>query len=789
MTAKNLHTSLLRSTALVLTTSLLASTLASTSALAQQATQQEPTTQAGADETVFGDIIVTAQKRAQNLQEVPAAVSVVSSAQLEQATGFNIEGVTNLVPTLTFRKGGTNLNSSLFLRGVGTINFSIAAEPSVSTVVDGVVYARSGEAFGDLVDIERIEVLRGPQGTLFGKNASAGAINIVTKRPGKSFGAQAELTYAEGDEYKARASVDIPFSDSVRSRITAFYSFFDGNIDNLFLPATNAKPDKINGFNRKGIRGIIEADATDSLKLTFIADYRQSDDDCCAEVIGTASTAAGVAPAINSLLAGIRLRGDETREVRHNLTTRTEEESFGFSLQGDLSLGDFTLTSITAYREFDNREVREGDFLDRTAPFVGNGFAQLHDDGPQTSSTFTQELRIASPSGQRFEYVAGLFYYEADAVRVFRRDVTVCTASTLGLDATGQRPCLPGASTFVSAFSTATFGSEFKNFAAFGQGTFNITDRFKLIAGLRYTRDELAVVHNRIPSPIALPGIRTDTTGFNDETDNDNLSGKAGVQFQVTDDFMTYATYSRGYKGPAFNVFFNQTPQQRNPIEAETADAFEAGFKSTLLGGRVILNAAAFTTQYNNFQANNFDVLNGVIITRLTNAGDISTSGFELDFLARPLDNLTFSGGLAYTDAQIERFRDATGTISDARKGERLALAPELKITLGVDYKLETDALPFNVFFNTQGAYTSKQFSDLGENPLLVIDSFTTVNASIGFADKEDRFRLTFFVNNLFDESFASLITPGGPGGTLRFLIPREADQFFGATLRVKFAQ
>jgi iron complex outermembrane receptor protein len=728
------------------------------------------------------EIIVTAQKRSENLQVVPAAVSVVSGAALDGGTAYNIEGIQTLVPTLNFRKGGTSLNSSLFLRGVGTINFSIAAEPSVAFVLDGVVLARAGEAFGDLYDLERIEVLRGPQGTLFGKNASAGVVNVVSRMPGDSYGGQVDVSAFEGDEVKIKAAFDAPLSDAFKTRLTVFGGRYDGNITNL------TTGDKINGYDRWGVRGIALWEPSQNLSLTMIGDYRRSDDDCCGEIIGSLPAANAARPAFLSLLSGINLAGDETREVRHNFVTSTKEEAWGLSLQADLDIGAHTLTSITAYRGWDNRELREGDWLDRPAAYLqsSGGFQQLHDDGPQESTTLSQELRIASPSDQRLEYVAGLYYYRADADRLFRRDVTTCTATTLPADATGLRPCAPGASTFASDFSQAVFGSKFENVAIFGQASFDLTDALSIIAGLRYSQDDLSVYHNRTPARVALPGIRTDTTGFIDTTDAENLSGKAGAQFQFTPDIMGYATYTRGYKGPAFNVFFNQTAAQRNPIEGEDVDAYEAGFKTAWVNGRVILNLAAFRAEYQNFQANNFDTLNGVVITRLTNAGEVSTQGLEADWLLRPLDDLTITGGIAYTEAQVENFFTPPGQAQAVRPGSPLALAPEWKGSLGAEYRWRS-AGAFDVLFNGQYSYTGEQFSDLGQNPLLRLEEYGIVDASIAFAAKDDRLRVTLIGRNLGDESFASLITPGGSGGALRYLIPREADRYYGISLRAKF--
>lgn len=728
-----------------------------------------------------GEIVVTAQKREQRLQDVPVAITVVSGEAISPAV-TSLDQLLTTVPTLNFRRGGTPLDSSLFLRGVGTINFSIAAEPSVATVVDGVVLARAGEAFGDLYDISQIEVLRGPQGTLFGKNASAGVINIVTKRPSDTFGGTLSVSAFEGAEQKARFAVDVPLSEGLRSRFSGFVGQYDGNIKNLF------NGENINGYERWGVRGQLEWDASPDLTWTFAADYRRTNDDGTGEIIGSSPTAGANQAALLSLLSGIRLRGDETREVRHNLTSQSKEDGWGVSAQADYRLGGFTLTSITAYREWEIFGIREGDWLDQRAAYVGTAFAQLHDYGPQDSSTFTQELRLASPSDQAFEYVVGAFYYAADAERTFRRDTTICTATTLPVNATGLAPCLPGVSTFSSGFSQATFGSEFRNYALFGDASFDVTPELTLLGGLRVARDELSVSHDRIPSLVAgLPGIRTDTTGFRDSTDADSVTGRLGAQYKLSPDVTSYATYSRGYKGPAFNVFFNQTAQQRNPIAGEDVDSWEVGLKSTLFDGRLTLNAAAFRAEYENFQANAFDTLNGVVITRLTNAGDVSSTGFELDWVARPLDDFTITGGVAYADAQIEKFRAADGSLSSARKGEPIALAPKLKYTIAADYVIRPESLPFTVRLNTQYAFTDDQFSDIGANPALKIDSFGIWDAQVTFADLSDKLRVSLIGRNLTDESFASLITPGGPGGSLRYQIPREADRYFGVSFQTNF--
>ena len=732
-----------------------------------------------ADSSLMEEIIVTAQKREQNLQSVPIAVSVVSGRLAESVGGFNVESLKTLVPTLNIRKTNTALNQAIFLRGVGTINFAIAAQPSVAAVLDGVVLASAGEAFGDLYDVERVEVLRGPQGTLFGKNSSAGVVNIVSKKPGAEFGGYIDAGWFDGNETKIKASIDAPFSDKLRTRTTVTWGSFPGYIDNI---TTGPAKGKLNGYHRKGIRSVWVAEATDSTKLTFIADYRKSDDPCCVEVIGTRPTG-GQAAALTSLLAGTDFLGNQSRKVRQNLTMRSQEEAYGASAQADIRLGEGTLTSITAWRKWNSTEIREGDWLDAGAAYVG--INQLHDFGPQKQNTFSQEIRFASPSNGFLEWVGGVYFSKTKAERFFERDDIVCSASTLPVDATGLRPCTAAASTIITPMASANFGADFKNIAAFADGTFHVADRFRVIGGLRWTQDKLNYFHNYNPSPVAGPGLRTVATGFTGSDTSSNTSGRLGLQWDATDNIMSYASFAKGYKGPAFNVFFNMTPNDRNVIAAETANSFEVGLKSTLFGGTTIVNAAAYTAKYKNFQANNFLILNGVTITTLTNAGDITTGGFELDFLSKPMHNLSLSGGLAYTDARIDRVFTPAGQTPRFIVGSALPLSPKWKASAVSDYRIPLAS--FDVIPGAVVAYQSEQFTDLNENPLVRIPGYTTIDLSLAFADHNDRYRVSLIGRNITDKSFAALITTGGPGGAPRLQIPRDADRYFGVQFRANF--
>ncbi len=735
------------------------------------------------------EIIVTAQKVEENVQDVPIAITAVSGDRLVQAGVISLENISTVVPSVTFRKGTTSANSAIVMRGVGTITFSVAAEPSVSTVVDGVVLSRSGQAFMDLVDIERLEVLRGPQGTLFGRNASAGLVNIVSKGGSDTFEAEANADWFEGDEWRLRAALAGPLAENLTARVTAFYGSFDGNITNI-NGGTNRT---VNGYERYGARGIVDYE-DGGTKLRFIADYMKANDDCCADVTGVSRGA--VLDAELNLPVG-SAQGEDQRFVNHNLVTETRDRQWSLTGAGDFELGDtHTLSVILGYRNWFNRELREGDFLPRA--IVGTG--ELHDDGVVKTEQYSIEARIASDQTQDFFYQAGVFAWQSDNTQVFTRRNITCATSNLPVAASGATPCNVN-DTVNTIFPTATSFSDVtsKNFAIFGQATYRFTEQLSFTGGLRYTWDDLEFTHIRAPGvnafnglPATGPGVSgapaggTIASGGNGtntsagSTDNGNLSGRAVIQFEPSDDVMLYGSYTRGYKGPAFNVFFNHTaPTNAIPIDEEISDSFEIGVKSQFLDRRVQLNVSAFSVEYDGFQANNFVLLNGAVVSNLTNAGTVKSEGFEADLVVAPVDGLTLRASAAYADARVKEFNPNPLTNApSAINGTQLPLAPKFVYTIGGDY--ETDLGAFRLYLNTDFRHTSRQFSDLGEaGP---IDPYGIWNASVGFSDPDDNYRLTFHVRNITDESYVLLNVSNGQ----RLQIPRDADRYFGVSLRAR---
>lgn len=737
------------------------------------------------------EIIVTSQKVEENVQDVPIAITAVSGDRLTQAVVFSLENISTVVPSVTFRKGTTSANSAIVMRGVGTISFSVAAEPSVSTVVDGVVLSRSGQAFMDLVDIQRLEVLRGPQGTLFGRNASAGLVNIVSKGGTDTFEAEASADWFEGEEYRLRAAISGPLGENLSARLTGFYGSFDGNITNINGGTNNT----VNGYKRYGVRGIMDYD-DGANNVRLIADYYKADDDCCADVTGVSRGNAAQDAELG--LPGGPAQGENQRFINHNLVTRTEDEQWSLTAAGDFEISDtHTLSAVLGYRNWFNRELREGDFLPRALVGVG----ELHDNGVVRTEQISAEVRIASDQTRPFFYQAGVFAWQSDNTQDFTRNNVTCASSTLPATPSGAVPCNLN-DPVNTIFPTATSRSEVrsKNFAIFSQATYRFTDQLSLTGGLRYTWDDLEFVHTRAPGvnrttglPATGPGVVGNPAGglianggngtntSAGSTTNGNLSGRAAIQFNPTDDVMLYGSYTRGYKGPAFNVFFNHTaPNNAQPIDEELSDSFEIGVKSQFLDNRVQLNVAAFTVEYDGFQANNFVLINGATVSNLTNAGTVKSEGFEADLVVNPIGRLNLRASAAYADARVKEFNPNPLTNApSAINGTQLPLAPKFVYTLGGDYTADLGDAAV-LYLNTDFRHTSRQFSDLGEaGP---IDPYGIWNASIGFSDPQDKYRVTFHARNITDNSYVLLNVENGR----RLQIPRDADRYFGVSLRAR---
>jgi iron complex outermembrane receptor protein len=759
----------------------------------------------------LGEIIVTATRRPERLLNVPIAVTALSGDALENNQVRSIESLQRLVPSLTFTQSTNDLNNNVRIRGVGTALFNVGLESSVSFVVDGVVLARQGQGFQDLIDIERVEVLRGPQGVLFGKNATAGVINVVTKRPSKDLSFEGEAVVAEQGEYRLRASVSGPLSDSAGFRLTGFWNDVGGHIRNI----ANGKD--YNGGDSYGVRGKLELDATENLNLLLIADYRRSKADCCQFQARSFAN-----PVALKLLDPI-IPSPTNTSVKNDARTFNNTEQYGASLEATLSLGEHTLTSISAYRAWDFENNIDVDGLDNPRPLfllplVTTGIGQFNRNGGQSNiKQLSQELRIASAGDRFLDYVAGLFYYDLDLDRSFQRRVFFCLPGAANGPVVPGQPCAvpQPRSTFHDA-NTST-----KNYAAFGQATVNVTDALAFFGGFRLQREKVSYRGNRpgvglVTGDLPLLGA---SVGSGSVKDTD-LSLKGGVQYKFSRRAQAYFTYTQGYKGRGYDVEITGNFASQQPVRPETVDAYEVGFKGGTRDGRLSSNIALFYQKYDDLQVQATTVVNGLNTFIQTNAGSSISKGLEVELSARPVKGLTLNGGFTYLDANV----NTTGTncnltqvatiISPAAPqpenacfrftGEpassnrqnidngRLPNAPRYRLNLSGRYEAPISAA-LRAFAQASLNWQSSVIFSLDQDPATRQEGYTTVDASVGLKEASNRYQLTLFVRNLFDQEYASSIFRDAFFGNaaspnnLDHYIPKDANRYFGASLRVSY--
>ena len=700
-------------------------------------------------EPTLKSVTVTATRREESLQKVPVAVTVLDGEQLERDNRTSVSSIVQQVPSLNFRTGASNKDTSLFVRGVGTISTSPGVEPTVATVIDGVVYARPGQSTLDLLDLDRIEVLRGPQGTLFGKNASAGVLNITSKAPTAETHGYIDQSYYSGNESRTRFGIGgslIP--DTLKGSFTALVGSYDGNVDNV----NNGQ--EVNGYNHKGARGKLEFTPNDDVKFTLIADYMQSHDDAPNGVVTQS-----LAPTFTGALSPVNPSSDN-RKINTDTRTHVNDTNKGVSGQLDWNLGDYTLTSITAWRGWDNTQYQDGDRLSSvTAAFPGTA-----DKGDLSFDQYSQEVRLASPKGEFLEYVGGLFYMHGKDDETYQRTLTTTSRVDRGI---------------------ANYSTTSDSYAVFGESTLNFTSRFRGIAGLRYTHDRLEYDHSRVStSATAVSGINP-ATSSSGSVDEDGWSGRLGVQYDLSDAVTTYLTYSRGYKGPAYNVFFNMQPRDTQALKPETSNNWELGIKTSTWNNRLTANLAIFHSDYDNYQANFYDTVAGQVVTRLINAGSVSTEGVELDYALQATQQLKLSGALAYTRARIDEFACPAGAAASCNvNGKTLPFSPDWKTYVRADYTIPLDN-GLDIELGTDYGWQSEVQYDISQNPNTKQGAYGIWNASVALADYSNGWRVSVLGKNLANTSYSPLLASGG--NYIYRAVPRDDERYFGIQLRKDF--
>jgi iron complex outermembrane receptor protein len=732
------------------------------SAVAEAQTPTVQTDDAGVDE-----IVVTAQKRAQSLQDVPLSIAALGAETLIDRNITEISQLQTATPNFSFAASNNPRGAGITIRGIGTNNFSSAIEGSVGIVIDGVPIGRQGGGFADLFDVERIEILRGPQGTLFGKNASAGVLNIVTQNPKKEFEARAHASFGEDDEAVLRAAVTGPIAETIAARLSLYHTGRDGPITNV------ADGTDLNNRNEWGMRGKLLFEPQDNLSFVLAADYSERDAACCIWTTRIPGTNAGLRA--SQAAAGI-VPGPDNRKVNIGGGLFIEQEIRGVSLQADWTLGNgVTLTSITAGRWWDAIDNNDADQQLASILDVNNG--------DSVQEQLTQELRATSPDNDTFEWVLGLFAFQQ------QYDLQNTQQGTFGV------PLPPGA----QLSRRINVSNETNNYAVFGDASWTLSRPFTIFAGARYTQEDLTTQFRRaaVPGTALLGGVANQTANRDDTA----WSWRLGGQFRPTEDIMLYASASRGFKGGGFNAL-QDSPTLRT-VEPEIPTAYEIGVRSEWFDRRLRLNASAFRTDFDDFQVQAVAVSPaGTLFFDVVNAGELRTEGLEVELQAEPAQGLTFDLGMAFTDASYLSFPGAPcyagqtaalgcigtgGTSRQDLKNRPLANAPEFTAAASVRYERPVnDAV--SAFAALSASHRGDTFTALDLDPRSLQKAYTLIDAQIGLAATDSRYRLWVWGKNLGDEQFSEAIfdTPFDAGGQSQF-IPLNAERQLGVSLEFRF--
>jgi iron complex outermembrane receptor protein len=715
---------------------------AGTSAAPAPVPGDETPPEAAAEQGGVGDIVVTANRREERLQAVPVTVSLVDGSQLTRQNINAVEDLSRSAPALN--TAGPPGFGALSIRGIGGLTFSRSSEGSVGVVVDGVSLANTSTNPPLLFDVARVEVLEGPQGTLFGRNSSAGVINIVTNAPDPSrVEVIAHADIGSRNNYIARGAVNLPVAANAALRVTGSYSQ-DPQVQRNRFDGTYLRREA------KAGRARFLWEPGSGVTINLAADYTDSD------VNGGTPWAVYSSIATSLLTArlnacGVQV-GPKNQEGCVNPNNVTSATSYGFSGQIDVDLGGPTLTSITAMRR-----VRTNNNQDVDSTTANRLFQATRD----RINNFSQELRISSPGSGTIQYVGGLFYFKSNLNNVITQSGQVLADLPL------IRACpLPAAALCGLTFGQARPSStSTESYAAFGQATIKVADRLRFILGGRLGRED---VRSASPGSTTVAGALAafaPSAAISARATDTYFSYRVGVQYDVTSDIMAFATYTRGYKGPATN---DTAASAAAPllVKPEIPKSGEVGFKATLPGGRAAFNATAFYTRVDNFQAQFFDASIPAFV--FGNAPELTSKGVSAQLFGRPARGLTTNLGVTYLDAKygegysIANFRN----VVTSAQGKQLIASSKWSITASGEYSTAVSDT-ISGFVQADMVYRSKQFFNATNDAILSERGAAIFGGRIGLRTTDQQFGVSVFTRNLFNTFRAST----------RFATPIAAQQ------------
>lgn len=717
-------------------------------------------------------VVVTSGKRLETLGRSDASVQALSSQMMNHASVRDFDDLTRLAPTLTISKTTQPGNNSINIRGVGTYSYSIGTEPSVVVVVDDVPQAFQAMAFTALADVQQVEILRGPQSTLFGKAASAGVVYITTNPASDVFGAQVETMITDDHEKRLQAVVTGPLSDDLKFRVSAAYSRYRGNVFNL------AAREWLNGQSDLNLRGKLVWTPGDNWTFSISPYLARARASCCvgAETYVSPHATLGRDEIPRAaVLRGI-VPGPDNHLARFDVGARGNAEDKGVNVRAVGAVGSWRLTSITAvdrYYLYDRQDT-DGTDLDYSllAPQAPRGGSA--NGGYFRIRAESQELRLNSPSGGRWDYVGGVYAGRTRSLRYFVR-------GSNDLGDYGGLPALPTTnSTAYSRYRARTFS---ETFAMFGQGAYALNDQVSVLSGLRLSHERIGYRFDDLGNGVVYgaPSCSRASPTAPIETCHDDtaLSGRIGLQGKLAPGVTAYATYSTGYKGRAYDLTSSLTTRAlltsgpyagqpvadaiaaQQPIASETVANYELGLRMILADRNLSWNLTAYRERFAGFQAQSRDTAVGLNV--LNSIGSVRAEGLESEFSARLADHLTLAGAAAYSRAVMADFNNAAcyfgqtaaqGCVGGRQDltGKTLFNAPRWSLNVNAYYQRPLGAdRRFEV--NAGYRWRSRVFYNLLQDPVSIEPAYGVLDVSVGLGG--EGWRVTGFVDNLLDQRFA----------------------------------
>jgi iron complex outermembrane receptor protein len=704
----------------------------------------------GADEersATISEVVVTASRRETLLQSTPIAVTAVSGKEIQDAGVTSTGDLNRIAPTVQFSQ--SNGVPQIFVRGIGLSQVSLGGEGGVATHIDGTYLGRPVHVNSALYDLERVEVLRGPQGTLYGRNATGGSINFITASPTSTPQGYAFVTAGNYDAFRFEGAASGPLVDGVEARLAMVYDVHDGYTKNLVTGDPVGQPETY--ATRLVVRVAPEGAPWD---LRIAADYLKTTGD---PAVFKRRQSYGLPNAV----PGGRFT-DEPWKIYSNSDVIGNRELSGVNATLNWDFGWASLKSITSGRQGSIHRSADVDASDL------NTFESLY--GYAKSKQFSQELQLLSKTDGRLEWVAGAYFFDEMA-----RDT-----GPFHIDLNFGNLANP----VLVPFNLGARARQYtRAYAVFGQVSYEITDRLRATVGLRYSDEEKKIASLLLAEFPTLPALTSVTTA--DLRDSWNAwTPKFGLEYELEDTFL-YASLARGFKAGGFN---SSTPAQKVPYDPEYIWTFEVGVKRDWLDGRLRTNLAVFSSRYTDLQVTQY--INATSI--ITNAAKAKIDGAELEVVFKPVEGLTLNGAFAYLDTAYRKtnppfqLRDGvTGLFTDM-SGKPLPFSPEISLSLGLEYRHPAPSLGGELVFDTTYDWRDDSHLDVLTMPTETQQAYGITNARLAYVRSDGKLELAIFGRNIFDKAYYTTLlrahpTINGPVGY------QNAPRTFGAQLRLRY--